>query len=103
MVPVELNDALVVLKRLACIDVRWSRLSKRVRSLMVIRTSVAPQVLGLTPRGSEYSRIYRRCTFSGRRYSHRQRCVYGDFVNLKDLPAQSSKMLIDVGFACVHS
>jgi hypothetical protein len=26
----------------------------------------------------------------------------GDFVNLEDLPAQSSKMLIGVGFACVY-
>jgi hypothetical protein len=30
-------------------------------------------------------------------------CTYGDFVNLEDLPAQSSKMLIRVGFACVYS
>ncbi|XP_039780655.1 uncharacterized protein LOC120647915 [Panicum virgatum] len=31
--------------------------------------------------------------------------AYGDFVNLKDLPAQSSKMLISVGFAglCHHA
>jgi hypothetical protein len=26
-----------------------------------------------------------------------------DFVNLDDLPAQYSKMLIRLGFACVHS
>jgi hypothetical protein len=40
---------------------------------------------------------------SGRRRSRRQRCVCGDFVNLEDLPAQSSKMLLRVGFACVYS
>jgi hypothetical protein len=27
----------------------------------------------------------------------------GDFVNLEDLPAQSSKMLLKVGFAYVYS
>jgi hypothetical protein len=29
--------------------------------------------------------------------------IYGDFVNLEDSPAQSSKMLLGVGFACVYS
>jgi hypothetical protein len=29
-------------------------------------------------------------------------CV-GDFINLKDLSAQSSKVVIQVGLACVHS
>ena len=29
--------------------------------------------------------------------------VYGDFVNLEDLPAQSSKMLIGVWFAYICS
>ena len=28
--------------------------------------------------------------------------IYGDFVNLEDLPAQSSKMLLGVGFAYVR-
>ena len=70
---------------------------------MVTRASVAPEVLGSTPYGSEYSRILRRRAFSGRRCSHRQRGACGDFVNLEDLPAQSSKMLIGVGFVYVCS
>ena len=41
--------------------------------------------------------------FSGRRRGRRQRGASGDFVNLEDLPAQSSKMLIGVGFAYVRS
>jgi hypothetical protein len=42
-------------------------------------------------------------TISGRRRSRRQLGACGDFVNLKDLRAQSSKMLIDVGFVYVRS
>ena len=45
----------------------------------------------------------RRCALSGRQRSRRQRDVYGDFVNFEDLPAQSSNMLIGVGFAYVCS
>ena len=44
-----------------------------------------------------------RCALSGRQRSRRQRGVCGDFVNLEDLPAQSSKMLIEVGLAYVCS
>jgi len=43
------------------------------------------------------------CAFSGRRCSRRQQGAYVDFVNIEDLLAQSSKMLIWVGFACVYS
>jgi hypothetical protein len=38
--------------------------------------------------------------------AHADYCVkasFGIFVNLEDLPAQSSKMLLGVGFACVYS
>lgn len=28
--------------------------------------------------------------------------TYDDFINLKDLPAQSLKMLVRVGFGCAH-
>jgi hypothetical protein len=43
------------------------------------------------------------CAFSGKRRSRRQRGACGDFVNLVDLPAQSSKMLLGVGLrACIH-
>ena len=35
--------------------------------------------------------------FNGRRRFRQQRGAYGDFVNIEDLPAQSSKMLIWVG------
>ena len=45
----------------------------------------------------------RRYVLSYMRRSRRQRDVCGDFVNLEDLPAQSSKMLIRVGFAYVCS
>ncbi|KAL6598793.1 hypothetical protein ACP70R_046053 [Stipagrostis hirtigluma subsp. patula] len=76
---------------------------ERACSLVVTRASVAPQVLGSTSRGSEFSRIYRHCAFSGRRRARRQRGASGDFVNIEDLPAQSSKMLIGVGFAHVRS
>jgi hypothetical protein len=43
------------------------------------------------------------CFFSGRRRSCCQRGACGDFVNLEDLPAQSSKMLLGVGFAYEYS
>ena len=76
---------------------------ERACSLVVTRASVAPEVLGSTPHGSEYSGILRRCAFSGRRCSRRQWGAYGDFVNLEDLPAQSSKMLIGIEFAYVYS
>jgi hypothetical protein len=46
-----------------------------------LRAPIAPQVLGST----------------------RQQNACGDFVNLEDLSAQSSKMLLGVGFACVYS
>jgi hypothetical protein len=35
--------------------------------------------------------------------ARRQRDACGDFVNLEDLPAQSSKMFLEVGFTCVYS
>ena len=60
-------------------------------------------ILDLTLCGSEYSKIWWRCTFSGKRCSHRQRDVCGDFINLENLLARSSKMLIWVGFVFVHS
>jgi hypothetical protein len=41
------------------------------------------------------------CAFSGRRRSRRQRGACGEFVNLEDLPVQSSKMGLRVGFARV--
>ena len=68
-------------------------------SLVVTRVSVAPEILGSTPHRNKYSGISRCCAFSDRRRSRRQRGACGDFVNLEDLPAQSSKMLIGVGFA----
>ena len=74
---------------------------ERICSLVVTRASVASEVLGSTLQGKEYSRIKRRCAFNGRRHFRRQRDVCGDFVNLEDLLAQSSKMLIRVGFAYV--
>jgi hypothetical protein len=70
---------------------------------MVTRAPVAPQVLGSTLCGSEFSGFNGVCAFSGRRRSRRQRDACGDFVNLEDLPAQSSKMLLGVWFACVYS
>jgi hypothetical protein len=70
-------------------------------SLVVTRAPVAPQVLGSIPRGSEFPGFNSVCAFSGRRRFCRQRDACGDFVNLKDLPAQSSKMLLGVGFAWV--
>lgn len=39
--------------------------------------------------------------FNGIVLSRVGRDARGDFVNLQDLPAQSSKMLIDIGFTCV--
>jgi len=45
---------------------------KRACSLVVIKASVAHEVLGLTPRGSKYSKILWRCDFSGRRHSRRR-------------------------------
>jgi hypothetical protein len=65
--------------------------------------TVAPQVLGSTPVGANFSGFNGVCAFSGSRRSRRQRGACGDFVNLDDLPAQSSKMLLGVGFACVYS
>jgi len=67
-------------------------------SLVVTSASVAPQVLCLTPRGREYSRIYQGRAFSDMRRFRRQRDVCGDFVNLKDLLTQSSKILVGVVF-----
>jgi hypothetical protein len=77
--------------------------SERTCSLVVTRASVAPQVLGSTPHGSDFSGFNGVCAFSGRRRSRRRRGACGDFVNLEDLPVQSSKMLLGVGFACVYS
>ena len=74
--------------------------SERVCSLVVTRASVAHEVLGSTPCGSEFFRILRCCAFSGRRRERRQLGICGDFVNLENLLAQSSKMLIGVDF-CV--
>jgi hypothetical protein len=65
---------------------------------VVTRAPVAPQVLGSTPRGANFSGFNGVCAFSGFR---RQRGACGDFVNLEDLLAQSSKMLLGVEFACV--
>ena len=51
--------------------------------------------------GANILRFNGVCEFSGRRRSRRQRGACGDFVNIEDLLAQSSKMLIGVGFAYV--
>jgi hypothetical protein len=53
--------------------------------------------------GENFSGFNGIFAFSGRRHSRRQRGACGDFVNLEDLLAQSSKMLLGVGFACVYS
>jgi hypothetical protein len=53
--------------------------------------------------GANFSGFNGVCAFSGRRSSRRQRGACGDFINLKDLSAQSSKMLLGVGLrACIH-
>jgi hypothetical protein len=70
-------------------------------SLVVTRAPVAPQVLSSTPRENEFSGFNGVCGFSGGRRSRRQRGVCGDFVDIEDLPAQSSKMFVGVGFTCV--
>ena len=75
--------------------------SERACSLVIIRASVAPEVPGSTPYGSEYSGISRRCALSGRQRYRRQRDACGDFVNLENLPTQSLKMLIKVEFVYV--
>jgi len=41
------------------------------------------------------------CASSGRQRFRRQRDACGDFINLEDFAAQSLKILIEVGFACV--
>jgi hypothetical protein len=52
---------------------------------------------------ANFSGVNGVCAFSGRRRSRRQRGACGDFVNLEDLPAQSSKMLLGVWLrACIH-
>jgi hypothetical protein len=51
--------------------------------------------------GANFSRFNGVCAFSGRRHYRRQRVACGDFVNLEDLPAQSSKMLLG-GRVCVR-
>jgi len=69
---------------------------------VVTRVSVASQVLSSTPYESEFFTIFQDLTtlfFNGRRRFRQQRGACGDFVNIEDLPAQSSKMLIGVGFA----
>jgi hypothetical protein len=53
--------------------------------------------------GANFSGFNGLCAFSGWRRSRRQRGACGDFVNLEDLPAQSSKILLGIGFACVYS
>ena len=47
--------------------------------------------------------VERCCAFSGKRCSRRQRGACGDIVNLEDLPARSSKVLIGIDLhTCVH-
>jgi hypothetical protein len=53
--------------------------------------------------GANFSGFNGVCAFSDMRRTRRQRGACGDFVNLEDLPAQSSKMLLWVGFECVYS
>ena len=76
---------------------------KRICSLVVTKASVVSEVMGSTPHGREYSRVKRRYAFNGRRHFRRQRDVCGDFVNLEDLPAQYSKVLIEIEFVYVCS
>ena len=73
-----------------------------IRSLIVTRASVAPQFLGPMSREIEFLE-FNYCFCSGRRHSCRQRGACGDFINLEDLPAQSSIMLIGLEFAYVYS
>jgi hypothetical protein len=58
-------------------DSSWERISQDLTAFVL-------SVVGDVPVGSE-------------------RGACGDFVNLEDLPAKSSKMLLGVGFACVYS
>jgi hypothetical protein len=73
------------------------------KRLAVTRVPVAPQSWVRLPVGANFSGFNGVCAFSGRRHSRRQRGACGDFANLEELPAQSSKMLLGVGFACGHS
>jgi hypothetical protein len=65
---------------------QWVSNYERACSLVVTRAPVAPQVLGPTPRGANFSGFNGICAFSGRRRSRRRRGACGDFVNLEDLP-----------------
>ena len=71
-------------------------LIQRVCSLVVTRVSVAHQVLGSI---SVEANILK---FSGIVLSRRQRGSCGDFINLKDLPTQSSKMLVEIEFVKLY-
>jgi hypothetical protein len=68
------------------------------------RAPVAPQVLGWTPRGSEFLRILTAFVLSvvgDVPVGSSEAPVCGGFVNLEDLPARSPKMLLGVG-VCVR-
>jgi hypothetical protein len=68
------------------------------------RAPVAPQVLGWTPRGSEFLRILTAFVLSvvgDVPVGGSEAPVCGGFVNLEDLPARSPKMLLGVG-VCVR-
>ena len=75
--------------------------AKRVCRLVVTRASVAPQVLSSSPQGAiilRFNGIVVSVVGDGRR-----RGAYVDFINLKKLSAQSSKMLIGVDRFCVRA
>ena len=65
----------------------------RLHMKLWVRLSIEANIL-------EFNSI---CAISGRRRFHQQRGICDDFVNLEDLPTHSSKMLIEIGFALLHS
>jgi hypothetical protein len=85
------------------VDLNASPVCEQACNLLVIRAPVATQVLVRLPVRANFSGFNNVCAFSGRRRSRRQRDACGDFINLENLPAQSSKMIIRVEFACVCS
>lgn len=48
-----------------------------------------------------FSGINNICVFGGKRCSHREQDACSDFVNFDDLPARSSKMLLE-GRVCAY-